>query len=158
MVIHFERFGGDPKKRSIKNQILAQICVWFLIVSIFAKPLYVWSILIGPIWPKLAQICVFLLNCNGVIILLGLTEILLLQSLMLFRFSLSMGLDEGFFSKFVLLWNVGFAGLSNVDQMLDQFSMTSFLADLPSESNFLFLFLCTFGHNLIYLDSNFHLF
>ena len=136
LLIHFERFGGDPKKRSIKNQILAQICTWILVIPLFAKPLYVWSVFISPLSPPLAKIYEILQNFTGIIVLSGLTEIVLLKSLMLFKFTTSTMIDEGFFSTLILSWNIGFASLeSQFHLMMNRFSLESFLTEDPTKPN-----------------------
>ena len=49
LCILFEKFGGDPMKRTINNQLQAQICYAFLLNNVFHTPLHIWRIFVGSI-------------------------------------------------------------------------------------------------------------
>ena len=59
-VIAFERYGGDPQKRSIQNQIIFHIGILVIIYSWILIPLQMWRISAGPLDYHAAQCMVFL--------------------------------------------------------------------------------------------------
>ena len=82
--IHYEYYGADPMKRSIKNKLVAQICKALFIYNILVTPVFTWRILIGPVNENLSTFTIFIRNCNGMIIPLCFTEIIAFRFLMLF--------------------------------------------------------------------------
>ena len=107
-LIHYEKFGGDPMKRSIINQIISLMCCCLLVNSLISQPLAAYSIIIGPISQFLAKFCLFDGGSFQGIVLLGLAEIVIIQNLMLFNLSFVSRFDESFFGKFIVMWNLGF--------------------------------------------------
>ncbi len=58
-IIHYEKFGCDPKKRSIANY-LTSFCLELVIGSlVVVGSLAQWSTLFGPVGPTLAMVSVF---------------------------------------------------------------------------------------------------
>ena len=53
--LHYEYYGGDPAKRSMKNKLWAQLCYCLIIMAMISSPAYAWRILIGPLKPVAAQ-------------------------------------------------------------------------------------------------------
>ena len=39
VIIYYERFGMDPKKRTVNNQLLSAICKGYIFINIFTFPL-----------------------------------------------------------------------------------------------------------------------
>ena len=58
--IHYEYYGGDPAKRSIKNKLWAQLCYTLLCLNITTTPMHAWRIFIGPINVKIIMIGLFI--------------------------------------------------------------------------------------------------
>ena len=54
LLIHYERFGGDPMKRSLINQLIAQTGYAELLQNWVLPPIIIFRILIGPINHHLA--------------------------------------------------------------------------------------------------------
>ena len=44
----FEKYGGDPLKRSLKNQLVSQVGYGMMIRNTICNPLLTWRILFGP--------------------------------------------------------------------------------------------------------------
>ena len=44
----FEKYGGDPLKRSLKNQLVSQVGYGMMIRSTICNPLLTWRIIFGP--------------------------------------------------------------------------------------------------------------
>ena len=53
LLIHFEKFGNDPMKRSVTNLITSQIHYIALLSNMFFVPFLTWRVIIGPIQPDL---------------------------------------------------------------------------------------------------------
>ena len=87
--IHYEYYGEDPMKRSMKNKLVAQICKALFIYNLLATPIFTWRILIGPVNENLSTFTIFIRNCNGMIIPLCFTEIIAFRFLMLFGWKIS---------------------------------------------------------------------
>ena len=49
VVIHFEKFGGDPKKRCVSNQLISVSCHVFILLSVLSFSAANWRTLIGPL-------------------------------------------------------------------------------------------------------------
>ena len=56
LLIHFEKFGGDPMKRSLKNQLIAQTGYANIILNSLTAPIWIFRILIGPINLSVAEV------------------------------------------------------------------------------------------------------
>ena len=44
----FEKYGGDPLKRSLKNQLVSQVGYGMMIRNTICNPLLTWRIMFGP--------------------------------------------------------------------------------------------------------------
>ena len=48
LVLLFEKYGGDPLKRSLKNQLVSQFGYGMMVVNTICNPLLTWRIMFGP--------------------------------------------------------------------------------------------------------------
>ena len=48
LVLLFEKYGGDPLKRSLKNQLVSQFGYGMMIANTICNPLLTWRIMFGP--------------------------------------------------------------------------------------------------------------
>ena len=48
LVLLFEKYGGDPMKRSLKNQLVSQFGYGMMISNTICNPLLTWRIMFGP--------------------------------------------------------------------------------------------------------------
>jgi len=48
LVLMFEKYGGDPMKRSLKNQLVSQFGYGMMISNTICNPLLTWRIMFGP--------------------------------------------------------------------------------------------------------------
>ena len=51
LILLFEKYGGDPLKRSLKNQLVSQFGYGMMIKNTICNPLLTWRIMFGPM-PK----------------------------------------------------------------------------------------------------------
>ena len=103
---HFERFGGDPMKRSISNQIISQISDVYLINSLSGGTLFVSSIILGQ-YPYWLGVTIVMSGVGTLsFVLLGLSLTLIFKNLRLYKFSIAAGLNDDFFSHYFLVVNL----------------------------------------------------
>ena len=57
-LIHYEKFGTDPMKRSLSNQLFAQIGWIAILDNLVIRPIWIFRILIGPINPHIVETCI----------------------------------------------------------------------------------------------------
>ena len=120
-LIHYERFGGDPLKRSVKNRILAQMCKVVLVNSCFGEIALFWTFLIGPIHPTLAKIVQFESGIFSNVINLGFVQMVWLKNFLLFKFFSASVINEDFLAVFLTNWNWIFSTISQLSLLyLDQ--------------------------------------
>ena len=48
LILLFEKYGGDPLKRSLKNQLVSQYGYGMMITNTICNPLLTWRIMFGP--------------------------------------------------------------------------------------------------------------
>ena len=99
-------FGGDPMKRSLSNQITTQMLIVSLPNRLGAATLYLISLLCGhlPYW--LGVISTLSSVGTYSFLALGLIELVLLHNFNLYKFSISSGINDDFFSRFLLMTNL----------------------------------------------------
>ena len=98
-IIHYEKFGQDPQKRSFSDQIFTFNCKMFMIIC----PIF-WGIgqirwLFGPIGYTLA-VFRYYLSSSLLCIPLGFTESILFQCLMIFSWKKCAMINDEFFAMF----------------------------------------------------------
>ena len=112
LVSMFEKHGGDPMKRSLKNQLLAQLGYSMIINNTICTPLLTLRIFFGPLSPEIAAFNSFWKNISLIWSIICLTEVFVVKALMLNKFSYMAGLDDTFMSRFLFLENLGFLFIS----------------------------------------------
>ena len=116
LVLMFEKHGGDPLKRSLINQITAEIGYSMIIHNTICIPLLTWRIFFGPLYFGIAAFGTFCKNIAMLWIMNCLTEVFIVKALMLYKFSYMAGIDDTFMSRFLLLENLGFVFLSQASR------------------------------------------
>ena len=116
LVLMFEKHGGDPLKRSLINQLTAEIGYSMIIHNTICIPLLTWRIFFGPLYVGIAALSTFCKNIAMLWIMNCLTEVFIVKALMLYKFSYMAGIDDTFMSRFLLLENLGFVFLSQASR------------------------------------------
>ena len=116
LVSMFEKHGGDPMKRSLINQLTAEIGYGMIIHNTICIPLLMWRIFFGPLYFGIAAFSSFCRSIAVFWIMNHLTAIFVVKALMLFKFSYMAGIDDTFMSRFLLLENLGFLFLSQLSR------------------------------------------
>ena len=108
-LVHFEKFGHDPMKRTLKNRIIifnSYICIS---MHIFPQTFLSICSIFGPIDPTIAYLSSIWICLSGFLLLLSTAQLVLLENLMIFKFSLINSIDERFAANFLVIWNLAFA-------------------------------------------------
>ena len=116
LVCLFEKYGGDPMKRSLKNQIMVQIWYSGIVSNNICSPLITWRLIFGPLNPHIAAIeCVFA-NFYRSWMFLSWTETIIIKALQLCKFSYMNGVNEDFMARFFLVGNIGLLLLCHISR------------------------------------------
>ena len=94
MVSLFEKYGGDPMKRSLKNQLIAHWGYSMMINNTISTPLFTWRVFFGPLPIQISAFNSFCKNFSLVWTLTTMTEVFVIKALMLYKFSYMAGLDD----------------------------------------------------------------
>ena len=108
-VIYYEKYGGDPMKRSLQNKLVSTVSFSFILNCYICRSAWEWRIQIGTLNEEIAMVVVFVYNVVRVLIGIGICEILIYKLLSIYKWSHVCSLDEDFWSKFILHFNVGFS-------------------------------------------------
>ena len=130
-IIHYEKYGQDPQKRSFSDQIFTFNCKIFMIIS----PIF-WGIaqirwLFGPVGYTMAVFRQYLIS-SLLCIPLGFTESILFQCLMIFSWKKCAMINDEFFTMFFNSINLVLAQIITVIRLMtgqlymkDQFEILS---------------------------------
>ena len=128
--IHYEYFGEDPMKRSMKNKLVAQICKVIFTYNISATPVILWRVLIGPVYEQFTSLVCFMRHSSTILIPLCFTEIILFQFLMLFTTSFNYT-NEDFMFKVISIVNGSFTIVTLISRwMLRKFYLLYLLGSI----------------------------
>ena len=116
----YERFGMDPQKRTVINQLLSQCCWTIMIFNITSFPVIIFRRLLGPLNSKIAAW--FFLNGRIFISMISLllSELMILKSLYICKWSIMAMKDDNLISKIILRINILLSSLLTLQAtMLD---------------------------------------
>ena len=108
-IAHFEYYGGDPMKRSLDNQLVAQMCNTYVFHFFTSNPSFAWRIIVGSLNPELTPIIQFCRECINTYLYLCLTEIVIFKIVILFAWKHFCFFDESFVSCIVTRFNIFFS-------------------------------------------------
>ena len=103
-IIHYEKFGQDPQKRSFADQIFAFNCLMFLIIWPVMLTIDQIRWFFGPIGYLLAIFKHYLASCL-LCIPLGFTESILFRNLMIYSWKKCAMINDEFFANFFNIFN-----------------------------------------------------
>ena len=122
----YERFGMDPQKRTVINQLLSQCCWTIMIFNITSFPVIIFRRLLGPLNSKIAAW--FFLNGRIFISMISLllSELMILKSLYIYKWSMMAMKDDNLISKIILRINILLSSLITLQAtMLDDTTCNS---------------------------------
>ena len=104
-IVHYEKFGRDPQKRSLPDQIFSFNMVLGVILSIILSNIIIVRTLFGPIGNAITQLRYYLITSMYSIIL-GSTETMLFRCLMIFSWKKYAMVNDEFFATFLNIYNL----------------------------------------------------
>ena len=116
----YERFGMDPQKRTVINQLLSQCCWTIMIFNITSFPVIIFRRLLGPLNSKIAAW--FFLNGRIFISMISLllSELMILKCMYIWKWSIMAMKDDNLISKIILRINILLSSLITLQvTMLD---------------------------------------
>ena len=122
----YERFGMDPQKRTVINQLLSQCCWTIIIFNITSFPVIILRRLLGPLNSKIAAW--FLLNGRIFISMISLllSELMILKCMYIWKWSIMAMKDDNLISKMILRINILLSSLITLQAtMLDDTTCNS---------------------------------
>ena len=122
----YERFGMDPQKRTVINQLLSQCCWTIMIFNITSFPVIIFRRLLGPLNSKIAGW--FLLNGRIFISMISLllSELMILKCMYIWKWSIMAMKDDNLISKIILRINILLSSLITLQAtMLDDTTCNS---------------------------------
>ena len=122
----YERFGMDPQKRTVINQLLSQCCWTIMIFNITSFPVIILRRLLGPLNSKIAAW--FLLNGRIFISMISLllSELMILKCMYIWKWSTMAMKDDNLISKIILRINILLSSLITLQTtMLDDTTCNS---------------------------------
>ena len=108
-LIHYERFGQDPMKRTLKNRLIIFNCFVMMFIQNIIQPIGCFGIVFFPLSPFFAMTFSYLTCVSSMLFLLSCSQLVLLENVMLFKNALYCCINEDFFYQFLVIWNLGFA-------------------------------------------------
>ncbi len=105
-IIHFERHGGDPKKRCVGNQIISFACSMCILHTIVTGSILTLHIWIGSLGSIVATISIFARIVTGLSLCLSIVEHILYKCFMVFHFRIAVNINDDFAASFLALANV----------------------------------------------------
>ena len=122
----YERFGMDPQKRTVINQLLSQCCWTIMIFNITSFPVIIFRRLLGPLNSKIAAW--FFLNARIFISMISLllSELMIIKCMYIWKWSIMAMKDDNLISKIILRINILLSSLITLQAtMLDDTTCNS---------------------------------
>ena len=103
-IVHYEKFGQDPQKRSLPDQILSFNIILSIFMLVPHSIIVMVRTLFGPVGFAVTDFRYYLLS-SAFSILLGLSEAMLIRCIMLFSWEIYAMVNDEFFSTFLNRFN-----------------------------------------------------
>ena len=106
-IVLYERFGGDPQKRTILNQLMSYLCSLMIFLTLLPLNVFIFRIAYGPIPELVAKLTYFMPKaCVGFAALFTLNEMILLRYTSVFVWKKVPPLNENIFSLIFFVGNL----------------------------------------------------
>ena len=117
-MIYYEKYGGDPMKRSLQNKLVTIIAISIILDCYIFRTAAEWRIHIGTLNDEMTMVVMIVFNVSRVLFSMGICEILIYKVLAINKWSYICSLDEDFWSKFILHFNVGFSLITQLSRWM----------------------------------------
>ena len=84
--IYYERYGGDPMKRTIQNRFISAIAFSTIMNEYTATVAFAWRIQIGPLNDNVAMVAVFINTLYSTFVLINLSETIIYKVIYLLKY------------------------------------------------------------------------
>ncbi len=144
IIWHYERFGGDPRKRTVFNQLVGMLAMNIIVSQAIANGLFIGRLLFGPLSPEVTNVFAFVQINNGLVTLFILDEIIILRCLSVFLWKQFPPINNDFFCLFFHCFNYCLAFL---------FAIMG-LQDGIADNNLIYLLQGVFNYKKVKLTAN----
>ena len=130
LLILYEKYGEDIMKRSINNQLVAQLGLAMIVHNCVFSTIFLLRFIFGPLYFGIVVFEVFIANIYISWVLLVLAEISVVKALLIYKFSWIVGIDENFAGRFLLEFNLGYSFVSQTARFVHKFYSITFFLNL----------------------------
>ena len=118
LVSLFEKYGSDPLKRTVSNQLLTQIGHMIIMHNIVCSTLWTWRIIVGPLNLEIAEFESFIQSCFLVSVFLNFAEVAVIKASTICKWTVVTGMNDQFIATFIQNVNVGFIAISQMSRYM----------------------------------------
>ena len=104
-LVHYEKFGHDPQKRSLPNRVFSFNTIFGVIVFTIHSNILISRTLFGPVGTAITEIRYYLFT-SAISALLGATEIMFFRCIMIFSWKKYAMVNDEFFATFLNIFNL----------------------------------------------------
>ena len=104
-IVHYEKFGRDPQKRSLPDQVLSFNSILGVILSVIHSNILIARTLFGPVGNSITHFRYYVISSMYSMIL-GSTETMLFRCIMIFSWKKYAMVNDEFFATFLNLFNL----------------------------------------------------
>ena len=76
-IVHYERYGGDPLKRSIQNQLISATAITALMICYISNVTLTWRIQVGPLNEDVAMFVISTFRIFVMVVVINLSELMI---------------------------------------------------------------------------------
>ena len=103
-IVHYEKFGHDPQKRSLPNRVFSFSTILGVILFAIQSNILIGRTLFGPVGIAITEIRYYLIT-SAVSAFLGVTEVSFFRCIMIFFWKKYAMVNDEFFATFLNLFN-----------------------------------------------------
>ena len=115
-LINYERNGGDPMKRSVKNRLMAQTGYVMILSNLIVTPTWFWRAFWGPLDPWIASVADAFRQSALTWLTLCFSEGILIKAVMTLKWSRFLAIDEEYWGNFLCVVNCCFSVISHLSR------------------------------------------
>ena len=104
-IVHYEKFGHDPQKRSLPDRVFSFNTILGVIFFVIHSHILIGRTLFGPVGNAITQFRYYFIT-STVSILLGTIEIMLFRCIMIFSWKKYAMVNDEFFDTFLNIFNL----------------------------------------------------
>jgi hypothetical protein len=106
-IIHFEKWGSDPQKRDLSNQLISFVCqMHILMTSVSGTIAYIRVMSYVPIGNVCGTVFIWNRQLTRFCSVLATLEYLVLKNIQLFKWKIAAGLNDDLVAQFLRVFNI----------------------------------------------------